>query len=135
MTGTQINAHILAGMVIEEAYRAIYGGEELICFIAKIGTRKVAEITMGIQVKEQMMNIKGINVESEFRKIGIGRALMDYAEKFVLSKGITKLSLRVYSHDESPEIIGNLRNWYAKMGYVQQNGYMLKTLSATKNSY
>jgi GNAT superfamily N-acetyltransferase len=116
-------------MVIEEAYRTIYDCEELVCFLAKIDNRKVGEITMGIQIKEQMMTIKGINVESEFRNIGIGRALMGFVERFVLSKGITKISLRAYSHDASPEVLRNLKNWYTKMGYIQQNGYMFKTLN------
>lgn len=113
---------------MEEVYRAVCDGEELVCVIARIEDKKVAELTIGM--KEGMMTIKSINVENEFRGMGVGEALIKFAEKIAESSHVRKISLRAYNHDPSPDAIKNLRNWYVKMGYIQGDEYMFKNLEA-----
>ncbi len=62
-------------------------------------------------------------VKEEFRGMGVGRALLEKAEKWFAEKGITKIFLDAYA--QNPAV-----NFYKKLGYRELELRMVKEISS-----
>ena len=74
-----------------------------------------------------------INVLAQYRGQGIGKRLLDYAERYAMSLGCKSIGLRAYALDPATDQ-GSLLVWYAKAGYVPESAgsdRLTKTLVAT----
>ncbi len=55
--------------------------------------------------------ISGLYVEKEYRNLGIGKLLIDFGEKKVLSLGYCSLNLFIFEN--------KLKKWYESLGYIE----------------
>ncbi|MCM1322623.1 MAG: GNAT family N-acetyltransferase [Acetobacter sp.] len=67
--------------------------------------------------------ILNFGVDEAYRKLGIGTQLIQYAERFLLSKGIDAMELDVFIFNE------NARKLYEKMRYKVTEQHMFKSLN------
>lgn len=125
-------AETLQTLSVEEAYRVAQDGEDTICVIARLNGQKAGELVIGLQREHGFLPIKGITVEKDFRRKGIGRALMAWAEHMALANGLKRIYLEAYTHDPSPQALQLLRGWYSKMGYLTKEGLMFKDVIQQK---
>jgi RimJ/RimL family protein N-acetyltransferase len=62
----------------------------------------------------------GLMVDAAYRRRGVGTALLDAAEKWVRSAGVTKLELHVFPHN-TPAIALYDRHGYEREGYRRRH--------------
>jgi ribosomal protein S18 acetylase RimI-like enzyme len=58
----------------------------------------------------------------QFRRRGIGKALMNYAEEWAIARGDSQIGLQVFSDNQAA------LNLYSQIGYQTQSLWMLKNL-------
>jgi putative acetyltransferase len=76
----------------------------------------------------------GLMVASTHRRRGIGRALLDEAVRWARERGVTKLELHVFPHNDAAiqlyESYGFEREGYRKRHYRRRDGYVDAILMA-----
>ncbi|ABR31616.1 GNAT family N-acetyltransferase [Thermosipho melanesiensis] len=82
-------------------------------FVAKIEKEIIGELVIMIHERKRMRHVAefGISVLKEFRGIGIGKSLIQIAEKWAFERGVRRIQLEVMGN--------NLRaiGLYSKLGY------------------
>lgn len=93
-------------------------------FLAAVGKRKAGYCILnwqpkyGLYKKLEIPEIQDLNVLPEFRRQGIGRALIEHCEKTALQKGKDQIGISFGLHGS----YGAAQRLYVKMGYVP-DGY------------
>lgn len=90
------------------------------CFVAEADGRIVGTITYhdpghvkgsSWMERDGVAHLNQLGVEPEFRGHGIASRLMEHAENFARSRGVTEIAL------DTAEPAGHLISWYHRLGY------------------
>ena len=65
-------------------------------------------------IKQNSLEIRSLAVLPHFQKMGFGKKLLEYSEKYASQHGIRKISL--YTNSALPELI----QYYKKQGYIEE---------------
>lgn len=111
---------------ISELYRLRTDSGELRCLRINVPEGRAGELLLRIP-SEGPLSIEEVFVERKYRRNGLGSRLVSFAEDTADSLKLQAVELRPFSVDP---IISDmeLRDWYAKKGYLFEGGKMLKKI-------
>jgi ribosomal protein S18 acetylase RimI-like enzyme len=85
-----------------------------------VGIRSSADIP--ILVKRRYAYIDDIVIDRDYRQSGLGKMLMERAEKWIVQKGISQIELNVWDFNRVAI------SFFDKMGYAPSRHFMWKTI-------
>jgi ribosomal protein S18 acetylase RimI-like enzyme len=114
----------------ENFIRDILGDENVCLLIAESNEKLIGFVHAAIQPAPSLpifrsrnyAVVQGIGVGAEFRKLGVGRLLMDKVEEWALARGVSSIELNVYEFNRTAI------TFYERLGYETLSRKMSKTL-------
>jgi len=89
--------------------------------VAEKGGKIIGIIVVHGSKHEKTAAFGMLAVHSQYVKKGVGRQLVDYAENWAVSKGMTKMKLELLTPSEWKQPTKEfLKNWYRSLGYLPQ---------------
>jgi len=120
------------GAVRERAYiLALLADEDQGIFVAEVGGQAAGFVHVAVRdtlpipilVPRRLGFVDNLAVSRDFRRLGIGRALMQEAQRWALERGATEIELNVFEFNESAIA------FYRSLGYETFSRRMGKRLA------
>jgi RimJ/RimL family protein N-acetyltransferase len=109
--------------------RAVRRHPDAAVYVAELQGELVGRLSLARDAHPASAHIAdlGLMIDASYRRRGIGRALMEEAERWARESGVTKLELHVFPWNEPAmalyESLGYQREGYRKNHYVRDGAY------------
>jgi RimJ/RimL family protein N-acetyltransferase len=121
--------------------RAVRRHPDAAVFVAEVNGALVGRLSLARDAHPASGHVAdlGLMIDGSYRRQGIGRALMQEAERWAGANGVTKLELHVFPWNEPAialyESLGYEREGYRKNHYVRDGTYADAVLMALTVSF